>query len=104
MPDTLTFASRRPASLVRSAGGAIELVGRSSAILRVHELIRRASASDSSVLLVAEHGIDVESVARELHQRGKNAGGPFIGVDVATENGRLESELFGGGSSDRHDL
>ena len=104
MLDTLTFASRQPASLVRSAAGAIELVGRSAAILRIHELIRHASASDAAVLLVAEHGIDVESVARELHQRGKNPGGPFIAVDAATENGHVESDLFGGASNDGLDL
>src|SRR5437763_13347837 len=98
MPDTLTFASRRPASLVRSPGVAIELVGRSSAIVRVHELIRRASAGDAPALLVAEPGIDVESVARELHQRGKNPAGPFIAVDAAGENGHLELDLFGGSS------
>ena len=40
-----------------------------STIARVQELVRRAAAASGGVLLLAHRGGDVESVARELHER-----------------------------------
>jgi DNA-binding NtrC family response regulator len=44
------------------------------------------------VLVVAEAGADVESVARELHMRGRT-GSPFVAVDCCGDN--LDRALFG---------
>jgi DNA-binding NtrC family response regulator len=95
MQETLTLASRRPAELGRTMERAVELAGQSLAIGRVNELLRHASASESPVLLVAEQGADVASVARELHDRSRQPGAPFIGVDCTHEPVRLDSLLFG---------
>jgi DNA-binding NtrC family response regulator len=71
-------------------------VGRSTAIARVHELVRRAALADGGVLLVADHGADVTSVAGELHARTRRAAAPFIQVDCAsTDPTRLDEWLFG---------
>ena len=94
MADPSTLASSRPRGS-RTAGAALELVGQSKAIARVLELLKRASAGDSSVLLVAEHGVDVESVARELHQRSRHAAAPFVAVDCARGASRADAVLFG---------
>ena len=80
-----------------SSAAPIELIGESPAIGRVHELVRRAATLDSAVLLVAETGVDVESVARDLHARSRPSGAPWVVVDCAGDGGSLETRLFGVG-------
>jgi DNA-binding NtrC family response regulator len=99
MADPLALANR-PARFVPAASGAIELVGRSPAIVRAQEWLRRAAALDTAVLLVAEHGADAESVARELHARSRPLTAPWIAVDCgASDPVQLDRTLFGVGSS-----
>jgi DNA-binding NtrC family response regulator len=87
------LATARSARFTGPASGAIELVGRSAAITRVQELVRRAADSAGSLLIVAERGADVASVARELHAPADR---PFVQVDCAAHDpASLERELFG---------
>lgn len=96
MADSLVFASARPVRFGAPGAGAVELAGRSSAIVRVHELIRRAADGDGAILLVAERGVEVSSVARDLHARGRGADRPFVQVECAARDaGALDRELFG---------
>jgi two-component system nitrogen regulation response regulator NtrX len=84
---------------------AIELTGRSAAISRVHEFVRRAAAGDGGVLITAEHGCAVDSLARELHARGRHAGGPFVAIDCATADASaIERALFGAAGDDKADV
>jgi DNA-binding NtrC family response regulator len=76
MRDTMTLPDSRPARLVKTSTLARELVGRSVAVARVQELVRRAALVSGGVLLVADPGADVESVAHELHERTKRPAGP----------------------------
>jgi two-component system nitrogen regulation response regulator NtrX len=93
MPDTVTRAAVR---FARPASIAIELIGRSPAIARVQEFVRRAASADGGVLITAERGCAVESLARELHARGRHASGPFVKVDCSSADaGSLDRELFG---------
>jgi len=62
MPDPAPITEAR-ARLVKTSLTPLELVGRSTAIARVHELVRRAALADGGVLLVADRGADVTSVA-----------------------------------------
>jgi DNA-binding NtrC family response regulator len=80
-PDTLTFADARSARLASAGSGSVELVGRSHAISRVQELLRRAAGSDACTLITGEPGSAVESVARELHGRSRRSDAPFVMVD-----------------------
>ena len=92
----MTLPDSRPTRLVKTSTLARELVGRSMAIARVQELVRRAALADGGVLLVADRGADVESVARELHERTRRPSGPFERVDcAAADPGRLDRLLFG---------
>ena len=100
MPDSLTFASRRPVETMRAA----ELEGQSLTITRVHELLRRAAAGGEGILLVAEHGIDVGSIARALHDRSRQPDAPLIGIDCTRERARLDLLLFGTPSTGGVDL
>jgi DNA-binding NtrC family response regulator len=96
MADPMMLADARTARLVKSSTVALELVGRSVAIVRIQELIRRAAQVDGGVLLVADRGADVESVARELHERARRPVPAFIHVDCSSgDPARLDSLLFG---------
>ena len=96
MPDPTMLAEVRAARLVKTSPTPLELVGRSAAIARVQELVRRAALSDSGVLLVADRGADVTSVAAELHARARRAAAPFLQVDCGSgDPSRLDQWLFG---------
>ena len=89
----MMLANNRPARFVPPTSAAIELVGRSAAIVRAQELVRRAAVLDTGVLIVAERGSDAESVARELHVRSRSAAAPWIPFECA--GGDASSLLFG---------
>ena len=95
MADTLMMPGARTARFERPAK-ALELAGHSAAITRVQELVRRAASLDVGVLLTAERGADVDSVARELHERSRRATAPFIVVECdGGDAPRLAQLLFG---------
>jgi transcriptional regulator with PAS, ATPase and Fis domain len=74
----------------------MDIVGRSPAMARVHELIDLVGAGDATVLLIGESGSGKELVARAIHQRGARAACPFVGLNCGALPDHLqESELFG---------
>jgi len=95
MADPMTIADARTARLVKSSTIALELVGRSLAIVRTQELIRRAAQVDGGVLLVSDRGVDVESIAREIHERARRPAATFVHVMCSSDPARLDSTLFG---------
>jgi DNA-binding NtrC family response regulator len=73
-----------------------DLIGRSPAMREIYALIRKISASTSSVLITGESGTGKEVVARTLHFTGVRAQKPFVPINcTAMPEGLLESELFG---------
>jgi len=94
MPDSL-FADSSAARFLRR-DLPVELIGRSAAIARVQDLVRRAARADGGALITAEPGAEVESVARELHLRGRSAAAPYVVVDCdAGEPTSVDRLLFG---------
>ena len=93
MADTVSLADTRSGSAERTPGVPLELVGRSATIGRVQEFVRRAAVLDSGVLVVAEPGVDVEPLARDLHWRNRPASSPFVAVDCGAVG--VERLLFG---------
>jgi two-component system, NtrC family, nitrogen regulation response regulator NtrX len=74
----------------------IELMGKSPSITRIRDIVRRAQTSDGAILITAEPGIDLESIAAYLHRRSRCATGPYVTVNCdSTEPGRLDHMLFG---------
>jgi len=73
-----------------------EMVGTSTGLARVRELVAKVAPSDATVLVLGESGVGKELVAREIHRRSARAERPFVVVHAAAlpEN-LLESELFG---------
>ncbi|HJL18885.1 MAG TPA: sigma-54 dependent transcriptional regulator [Sandaracinaceae bacterium LLY-WYZ-13_1] len=72
------------------------LLGKSPAMRRVMDLIRRIADARTSVLLTGESGTGKEMVARAIHEEGERADGPFVVVNCgALPEALMESELFG---------
>jgi two-component system response regulator HydG len=73
-----------------------DMIGASSAIQEVFDLVLRVAETQATVLITGESGTGKELVARALHGRGKRAEGKFIAVNCAAMPEQLlESELFG---------
>ena len=73
-----------------------ELVGKSSPMLHVMELIRRVALGEGAVLLRGESGTGKELAARAIHKQSPRAGQPFITVNCSSMPADLlELELFG---------
>lgn len=71
-------------------------VGRSSAFMRVIELIQRASGFNVPVLVLGESGTGKELAAKALHAAGPQREGPFVPVECSgLPDALFESELFG---------
>ena len=74
----------------------IDILGRSSGILRLRELALQVAVTDITVLITGETGSGKEVLARFIHERSRRAGKSFIPVNCgAIPVGILESELFG---------
>src|SRR3954452_7867636 len=93
MPDPV-FADA--ATRFRRTDLPVELTGRSSAITRVQELVRRGARLDGGVLIAAEAGAALDDIARELHLRSRAAAGPLVVVDCdAADAASVDRLLFG---------
>ena len=72
------------------------MVGQSSAMRRVFDVLERAARSDATVLLEGETGTGKEAAAESIHSESSRKDGPFLVVDCgAIPANLLESELFG---------
>jgi formate hydrogenlyase transcriptional activator len=72
------------------------IVGQSSALRHVLELVDTVASTDSTVLLLGETGTGKELIARAIHDRGKRRERTFVKLNCAAiPTGLLESELFG---------
>jgi DNA-binding NtrC family response regulator len=72
------------------------MVGRSTAIQAVRELVEKVAPTDATVLISGESGSGKELVAQAIHARSARSSGPFLGVNCgALPPTLIESELFG---------
>jgi len=72
------------------------ILGRSPAMARVFELVRKAARSEANILVIGESGTGKELIARAVHANSPRAAQPFVPVDCASlPEQLLESELFG---------
>jgi two-component system, NtrC family, nitrogen regulation response regulator NtrX len=73
-----------------------EMVGESTAISSVKEVIEKVAPTDARVLVTGPNGSGKELVARWIHEKSKRASGPLVEVNCAAIPSELiESELFG---------
>jgi DNA-binding NtrC family response regulator len=72
------------------------MVGRSSAIRAIRELVDKVAPTDATVLITGESGSGKELVAQAIHARSTRGTGPFLGINCgALPPTLIESELFG---------
>ncbi|MFH1613372.1 MAG: sigma-54 dependent transcriptional regulator [bacterium] len=72
------------------------VIGTSSSIKKVFEMVSKVIDTDTTVLLRGESGTGKEIIARNIHYNSKRKDKPFIDVSCAAlPETLLESELFG---------
>jgi two-component system response regulator HydG len=73
-----------------------DIVGKSTGMRAVFDLVQRVSQAMANVLITGESGTGKEMVARAIHENGSRAKKPFIAINcTAIPDTLLESELFG---------
>lgn len=72
------------------------IIGQSSAMQEIYELIDLVAISDATVLITGENGTGKEMVAHAIHRQSHRRKGPFIVANCsAYPASLLESEIFG---------
>jgi len=81
---------------LRGMGRFGRLVGRSTALQKVYDLIGRVAPTDASVFVTGASGTGKELVAETIHMMSRRKSRPFLAVNCgAVATNVIESELFG---------
>lgn len=76
--------------------GLEELIGQSTPMLEIFDVVRQVAPSQTTVLITGESGTGKELIARAIHQLSSRARAPLVIVHCAAlAPTLLESELFG---------
>ncbi|HEY1735538.1 MAG TPA: sigma-54 dependent transcriptional regulator [Methylovirgula sp.] len=88
---------KREINDLRMRTGAVNrIVGKSSAVNQLRQVIERVAPANSRVLITGAPGVGKELVARSIHDTSSRAAGPFIVINSATITpDMMEIELFG---------
>jgi len=78
------------------AGDEAELVGSSSAIAQLRQLVEKVAPTGSRILISGPPGSGKEVTARLIHARSRRANNGFVAINCAMmAPNRIEAELFG---------
>jgi formate hydrogenlyase transcriptional activator len=92
----ITLDIDRIDELVNAETGFEGIIGRSSVLRRVLQMVETVAVGDSTVLLLGETGTGKELIARAIHSHSPRRDRPFVKLNCAAiPTGLLESELFG---------
>jgi len=94
---------------VREQFSLASVIGRSTPMQQLFELVQAVAGSDANILVQGENGTGKELIANAVHFNSTRASGPFIKINCASiPRDLIESELFGykkgaftGATSDR---
>jgi len=87
---------RENEQLRQRTGDEAELVGVSSGVNQLRQMVDRIAPTNSRVLIIGPSGSGKEVVARMLHARSLRSNGSFVAINAATmAPERMEEELFG---------
>jgi two-component system, NtrC family, nitrogen regulation response regulator NtrX len=87
---------REVAELKLKTGDESELVGSSSVVSQLRQLVEKIAPTNSRVLITGPAGAGKEVAARLIHARSRRAGNAFVAINCATmAPERIEAELFG---------
>ncbi len=89
----LVVANQR---LKKKVSKSFEMIGESSGIQGIKEIIEKVAPTDARVLITGSNGTGKELVAHWIHEKSARSSAPFIEVNCAAIPSELiESELFG---------
>jgi DNA-binding NtrC family response regulator len=92
----LQLENRHLRDQLQATFGLENVIGRSPAMTRIFELVKKAARSDANILIAGESGTGKELIARAVHANSPRVSQPFVPVDCASlPEQLLESELFG---------
>jgi DNA-binding NtrC family response regulator len=81
---------------IKESYSSVNVVGSSTEMRNIMDIIRRVSSTTASVLIAGESGTGKELIANIIHYNSSRSNGPFIKVNCAAfAEGVLESEIFG---------
>ena len=87
---------RENAALRRSHAPEVRMIGNTSAVQCIREIVDQSAPSDSRVMILGESGTGKELVARMIHTQSRRSGKSFVEVNCAAiPDNLIESELFG---------
>lgn len=94
--EQLKNENKRLRSELENKYSVTNIIGNSSRMREVYQMISQVSKSNATVLLRGESGTGKELVANSIHYNSNRAKGPFIKVSCAAlPSNLIESELFG---------
>ncbi|WP_175869133.1 nitrogen assimilation response regulator NtrX [Bartonella gabonensis] len=74
----------------------LELLGKSTVIRNLRQIIEKVAPTNSRVMITGPSGAGKETVARTIHALSTRSNGPFVTINAATITpDRMEIELFG---------
>ncbi|MBK8848149.1 MAG: sigma-54-dependent Fis family transcriptional regulator [Bacteroidetes bacterium] len=83
-------------TLKRKLGKSTTMIGESTAILKIKDIIEKVAPTDARVLITGGNGTGKELVARSIHEKSQRTAAPLVEVNCAAIPSELiESELFG---------
>lgn len=87
---------REVTELRARAGATNKIVGRSTAVNQLRQVIERVAPANSRILISGAPGSGKELTARTIHESSSRASGPFIALNAAAIGpDTMEAELFG---------
>jgi len=90
------YDSKRDVEAKLSGEKGFEIIGTSTTLKHVLQLVETVAPTDSTVLLLGETGTGKELIARALHDNSRRKNTNFVKLNCAAiPTGLLESELFG---------
>ena len=87
---------REVSDLKVRSGTVSRMVGRSTSVNQLRQVIDRVAPANSRIMITGQSGAGKELTARMIHDASARANGPFVSINAATitpEN--MEHELFG---------
>ena len=87
---------REVTELRARAGATNRIVGKSSTINQLRQVIERVASANSRIMLTGASGVGKELIARVIHEASPRAQGPFVVLNAANITpDSMEVELFG---------
>ncbi len=92
---------REVTELRARAGATHRIIGRSTVINQLRQVLERVAPANSRILIAGAPGAGKELAARTIHELSARSSGPFVAINAATIGpDTMETELFGVESGD----